>query len=148
DLADMLEASDPRAPIKREINGAQVTSIRQLIRINHHRNCLLCHPPGNTPDVVSEGAVLGSEIFVSQAVAALTAEVPAPGQKLPSHHSSYDSFAQFPDVLVRADITHLRQDFSLLQGVRGADPWPAMQRFDYLVQDRVLSTEEARAYEA
>ena len=40
--------------------------------------------------------------------------------------------------LVRADITYLRQDFSVMLDVPSADPWPTTQRFDYLVRTRVL----------
>jgi len=44
------------------------------------------------------------------------------------------------------DVTYLRQDFSLLQPVADADPWPQMQRFDFLVRTRTLSEEEAQSY--
>lgn len=43
-------------------------------------------------------------------------------------------------------MTYLRQDFSALQAVADANPWPEMQRFDFLVRSRVLSDEEAAAY--
>ncbi len=73
-----------------------------------------------------------------------TAEVPRPDQPLPSPSDGYNN--SIPDVLVRLDVTYLRQDFSLLQPVANANPWPAMQRFDYLVQSRIVSEEEATAF--
>ena len=40
-----------------------------------------------------------------------------------------------PDfVSVRADITYLKQDFSVVQPVVNHGPWPSKQRFDYVVQ--------------
>jgi len=102
--------------------------VRELVRINHHRNCLLCHPPGNTPDVSKD---------------VLTAGVPIPGVSL---FSAYRM--QSPDVLVRADVTYLRQDFSRLQEVPDAHPWPRMQRFDFLVRTRMLTEVEAKKYQA
>jgi hypothetical protein len=108
---------------------------------------LLCHPPANTPDVVRPGNVNEMNMFVDREVAALTGQVPVPGESLPKRDSSYNPFAsEFPDLLVRADVTYLRQDFSLLQMVAHADPWPAMQRFDYLVRKLMLSAEEADAF--
>jgi hypothetical protein len=47
-------------------------------------------------------------------------------------------------LLVRADVTYLRQDFSVLQRVPEDSPdrWPIIQRFDFLVRKRVLSDKE------
>jgi hypothetical protein len=128
-LVDLLDQPDPRAPLQQEIKGKQVPVVRELVRINHHRNCLLCHAPGNTPDVNSK---------------VLTGAVPTPGESLsPGFYEM-----QSPDVVVRADVTYLRQDFSRLQKVEGAAPWPEMQRFDFLVRTRTLTEAEAKAYRA
>jgi len=43
---------------------------------------------------------------------------------------------------VHADETYLRQDFSVPQPVTNPSPWPAFQRFDYLVRTRALTFEE------
>ena len=50
------------------------------------------------------------------------------------------------DIAVRVDVTYLRQDFSVKLPVLGADPWPEMQRFDFVVRTRAISEEEAQAY--
>src|SRR5205085_1803797 len=69
---------------------------------------------------------------------------------VPSPHDSIDSFSggygRSPDLLVRVDVTYLRQDFSEMQHVDNAAPWPAMQRFDFLVRTRTLSEADVRAY--
>jgi mono/diheme cytochrome c family protein len=128
-LIDVLDEADPRAPAAREVEGRKVSEVKELVRVNHHRNCLLCHAPGNTNGVGAE---------------ALTAAVPVPNEPLPSPSQGYQNSS--PDVLVRLDVTYLRQDFSAFQPVADANPWPEMQRFDFLVRSRTLSEEEAAAY--
>jgi hypothetical protein len=75
-----------------------------------------------------------------------TAEVPRPDQPLPLPSDGYNN--SIPEVLVRLDLTYLRQDFSLLQPVADANPWPEMQRFDFLVRNRVLTDEEVKVFPA
>jgi hypothetical protein len=128
-LIDVLEEPDPRAPETRAVKGKDVPVVRELVRVNHHRSCLLCHAPGNTGKVSAE---------------AVTAEVPVPGEPLTPPSGGYATSQ--PDILVRVDVTYLRQDFSTYMAVADANPWPEMQRFDFLVRTRALSDEEATAY--
>jgi hypothetical protein len=54
-----------------------------------------------------------------------------------------ESYYGAPDgAFVRADITYLRQDFSTMQPVENANPWPALQRYDFLVRTRPATPEE------
>jgi hypothetical protein len=129
-LVELLEERDPRAPVAKTANGRRVHEARELVRVNHHRNCLLCHVPGNTAGVSPE---------------TLTAAVPVPSDPLPSSSDGYQQTS--PDLSVRIDVTYLRQDFSLMQPVTDASPWPEMQRFDFLVRTRVLTEDEAAARE-
>ncbi|HWY85877.1 MAG TPA: HEAT repeat domain-containing protein, partial [Gemmataceae bacterium] len=39
DLVNFLEEPDPRAPALKEIGNKKVPVVRELVRINHHRNC-------------------------------------------------------------------------------------------------------------
>jgi hypothetical protein len=130
-LVDLLDEPDPRAPVTKEVDGKKTTVVKELVRVNHHRSCLLCHAPSK-PDTV--------------ALEALTAEVPLPGVPLPEPFEGYGN--QSPDLLVRIDVTYLRQDFSVRQAVADANPWPEMQRFDFLVRTRELTEAEAEAYRA
>ena len=50
----MLDDPDPRAPVVWEENKKRVQEVRELVRVNHHRNCLLCHAPANTGNVASD----------------------------------------------------------------------------------------------
>jgi hypothetical protein len=131
-LIGLLEDPDPRAPTSKEVNGNKAPVVRELVRVNHHRSCLLCHAPGNTGTVSAE---------------TLTAAVPTPGEPLPGPFDGYNNNAS-PDMLVRLDVTYLRQDFSVFQAVADAAPWPELQRFDFLVRERVLTEEEAVAFRA
>lgn len=143
-LAKMLHEPDPRAPMLQETNGEKSYVLRELVRINHLRNCLLCHPPAITPDVCagSEGSFDTVGGLMGKPALALLREVPDPSKPLPPY---FEFREPIPGLSVRADVTYLRQDFSLLQQVAGANPWPAMQRFDFLIRTRLLTDAEARA---
>jgi hypothetical protein len=130
-LVEILEQRDPRLPKTQFVNGKNVKVLRELVRVNHQRNCVLCHAPGNTAD--TPGNVLQGE-------------VPRPADPLPVS-SAYYSLQQSPDIMVRVDVTYLRQDFSLVLPVEDSGPWPAEQRFDFFVRKRIISDEEAAEYD-
>lgn len=111
--------------------------VREVVKLNHQRNCLLCHAPGNTPE--SAVGAFGREDGV------VTGPVPSPGQPIRNSSRGYDRF-QSPDIHVRVDVTHLRQDFSLTLTMENAAPWPDQQRFDFLVRTREVN--EDAAYDA
>ncbi|MBM4067563.1 MAG: HEAT repeat domain-containing protein [Planctomycetes bacterium] len=136
-LVGFLDEPDPRAPVARQVDGKEVFQVRELVRINHHQNCLLCHAPGNTPDIKMDAFARTAEV--------VTGAVPIIGQPLPPPSQGYDPSSS-PDIRIRADITYLRQDFSLLQPVANAAPWPDKQRFDFLVRTRDITPQEAAAY--
>jgi hypothetical protein len=124
----LLAAPDPRGPRAEVKNGREETVAYELVRVNHLRNCQLCHAPaerGKTPEET------------------LVAEIPVPAESLPDNRSGYGQTES--NLLVRLDVTYLRQDFSAMQDVRDwtAGSWPARQRFDYLLRRRVLSPAEA-----
>jgi hypothetical protein len=99
--------------------------VREVVRINHLRNCMLCHAAA----VRSDEPVLGV--------------VPTPGQALsPVYYAQRGGGS----LLVRADVTYLRQDFSAALAIEKAAPWPAVQRFDFLVRTRPASAEEVRQH--
>ena len=111
ELVEMLDLPHPNAPVEIEQDEyVQPT----LVAINHMRNCLLCHAPSlNTADIA-------------------TGIVPNWGNPLPPQY--YNARSSLDLVSVRADITYLKQDFSVVQPVVNHGPWPSKQRFDYVVQ--------------
>jgi hypothetical protein len=112
------------------VEGNEVTVAREVVRMNHHKSCLLCHAPADAAAVKADSEE--NELFV--------APVPLPSEKLPRYSSSK---ADNGGLLVRIDVTYLRQDFSVMLPVKEAAPWPEMQRFDFLVRKRILTEEEA-----
>jgi RNA polymerase sigma factor (sigma-70 family) len=126
-LHQLVDQPDPAGPI---FDAEQKTHVvRELVRVNHLRNCLLCHAPS-----------LNSEDRVR-------APVPVPGEPLPPPLLYYSpNREQF--VIVRADVTYLRQDFSTMHAVAKADPWPTLQRYDYLVRSRPVPPPAAKTESA
>jgi hypothetical protein len=119
-LVGLLDEPDPSLP-EENTNGKWV--VTELVRVNHLRNCLLCHAPSFRREDCVRGLV------------------PTPGQPLPVVY--YESRQ---GTFVRADVTYLRQDFSVMHPVENAKPWPNVQRFDYLVRRRELTDTETAAH--
>jgi hypothetical protein len=134
-LIDLLDGPDPCDPFEQAEGQTQATVVRELVRVNHHRNCLLCHAP----------AQLGERGRVdrSQPVGL----VPSPASPLPPSASTLYYLSRPGDIVVRADVTYLRQDFSLIMRVENSAPWPEMQRFDFLVRTRRLTAAEYDAWQ-
>lgn len=101
----------------------KVYAVRELVRVNHLRNCLLCHAPAESPTDPVRGLVPNRD-------------VPLP----PSFSTSYYEGNQ--GLFVRADVTYLRQDFSVPQPVAHPGKWPVHQRYDYVVRTRYPTFEE------
>jgi hypothetical protein len=140
-LVDTLERPDPRAP--QTHNGKHV--VCEMVKINHMRNCMLCHPAGNSSD--QNTAIIDDVKTVR--VEPLLAQVPIPNQPLPSSPGNGGSpYGQpsVPDIVVRFDITYLRQDFSVMLNVEDHQPWPQSQRFDFIVRTREITKMDAQTY--
>jgi hypothetical protein len=120
-LVKVLEEPDPRMPVKKVVQEKDVYIVRELVRVNHQRNCLLCHAPGNSPGL-PEGV--------------LKVPVPLPTEQL----GTYENRKRI-GIEVRLDITYLRQDFSAML------PAPQLERFDFLVRTRELPPQMAKEWE-
>ncbi|HLW64698.1 MAG TPA: hypothetical protein VKS79_05210, partial [Gemmataceae bacterium] len=112
-MVTMLSEPDPTLPQKR--NNEERSTIRELVQVNHLKNCLLCH-------AVSTEAKDRVRGFVPDPERPITAKY---------YQNSSGLFA-------RADVTYLRQDFSVLQSVSNTGE----QRFDYMLRTRVATAEE------
>jgi hypothetical protein len=129
-LEELLREPDPRLPYAKGDGEEQQWYVKEVVRMNHAQNCLLCHPASRHNGELVRGVV------------------PVPGSKLPSRRFVYYSHFGGDLVQVRADSTTLRQDFSVMHQVGGtADNSPA-QRFDYFVRERRATPAEARLHEA
>ena len=117
-LIEMLDLPHPQFPTR--INGQLAQ--RELVGINHMRNCLMCHAPSISSMDSARGLI------------------PHTSRPLPRRYYESEDPVTFA---VRADITYLEQDFSVVQSVENSGPWPRTQRFDYVVQNRKLTEAEA-----
>lgn len=125
-LRQLAREPDPYFTTAPECDDPPVTSIREVVRVNHLKNCVLCHTP------VDGSAVSRNEVPFGR--------VPVPRTEIPVEYYAGSSGGEF----VRADVTYLRQDFSARLPVADAHPWPAMQRFDFLVRTRPLTDASVR----
>lgn len=112
-LVALLDEPNPTAP-HQDRKGNWVT--KELVCVNHLRSCLMCH--ASSPD----------------RSAPVRGVIPTPGKPLPQAYYN-SSQGQF----VRADVTYLKQDFSVQLDVPKAQPWPDKQRFDFFVRTREVN---------
>jgi hypothetical protein len=126
DLIEVLDAPDPCAPFDVHDGGKRAMAVREVVRLNHHGSCLLCHAPSFAPGDAVRGTV------------------PSPLQPLPGPSGYGSRRAADGELFIRADITYLRQDFSEVLPVDSAGPWPKQQRFDFVVRVRRLAEGEAQ----
>jgi len=123
DLIDLLGKPEPGTPVPDE-SGTPV--VHELVKINHARNCQMCHAPSWEQHDVSRAAV------------------PSPDLPL-SGSFSLDYLNPCNEFFVRIDVTYLRPDFSRMLPVAKAHPWPDRQRFDFLVRTRPATPAELAA---
>ncbi len=116
-LVKMLDQADAYEPFTARQGNKETTVIREVVRINHLSNCLMCHPASLVRTDLVRGAV------------------PTPGQPLPPP-STPSQYYDNGSIFVRADTTYLKQDFSVMQPVTNHGEWPEYQRFDYVVRVR------------
>jgi hypothetical protein len=120
ELVNLLKEPDPTLPVKTESGY----SVKEFVRINHLCNCLLCHAPA----LARADRIRGRVVLTSE-------EPPA---------SAYE---EKPGTFVRADLTYLRPDFSVVQPVANPGHWPSNQRYDYLLRTRQLNKQEQTAFQ-
>jgi hypothetical protein len=120
-VPDLVKLLDQPAPTAATPMGSdKKLHVREMVRINHLSSCTFCHPRS----LVATDLVRG--------------QVPDPNQRVSP--GAYQT--ERPLSFVRADVTYLRQDFSVVQPVGNPGPWPAFQRFDYVVRSRPATLDE------
>jgi hypothetical protein len=127
-VVDFLDEPDPSAPFYRDEGRVKQSAIREVVKVNHLRNCLLCHAPVSQDGSRQSG---------------LMALVPSPDEPLPPTTLAYYNNFGPTDMVVRVNEVYLRQDFSRLERVERSGKWPIYQRFDYLVRTRNVTADEA-----
>ena len=127
DLVQLLQEPNPRIPFTNESKtkkGGASYLIREVVRVNHLSNCCLCHALSTSKDDLVRG------------------RIPVPGEDPPPQY-----YQERTGMFVRADITYLRQDFSVVQPVANSGKWPGFQRFDYLLRTRKATNAEVKLFD-
>jgi hypothetical protein len=136
-LITLLDARDLSEPFPMDLGKTRRAMVPELVRINHLRNCLLCHAYSASPTDPVRGLAPNAEHLVP---------LPASGARTRWGGGSGPSVVV--QTFVRADTNFLRQDFSITQPVpRHGRLWPADQRYDYVVRLRPLTTKELLAWQ-
>jgi hypothetical protein len=120
ELVKLLKEPDPSQPVKVEKKYV----VQEVVRINHLCNCMLCHAPSLAKDDLVRG------------------RVPQPGEDPPPLY-----YQERTGLFVRADLTYIRQDFSVVQPVAHPGKWSGNQRYDYVLRTRPLTKTEQTAYQ-
>lgn len=121
DLIALLKEPDPKLPYTKEVKGEKASYVKEVVRLNHLSNCLLCHAPSLSKEDLVRG------------------RIPIPGQDMPPLY-----YAEQTGQFIRADTTFLQQDFSLVQPVANPGKWPGQQRFDYMLRERRATAPEIK----
>lgn len=117
-LVKMLDQRDPAAPFLDE--KTKRLKVRELVRLNHRRNCCLCHAPSYNLLDWGLGRLAEPDSSVRE----------------------YYDFKSKNDAFIRADVTYLRPDFSVILPVERPRAQPLMQRYDFVVRTRRATAEE------
>jgi hypothetical protein len=126
-LVKLLDLPAANLPVTTGSSATSKMVVREVVKINHLANCALCHQPSFERSDLVRGAL------------------PIPGQAIPSASSTPAYYDRDRGDFVRADITYLRQDFSVIQPVLAPNHWPNFQRFDYVVRLRPPTDKEMAA---
>jgi HEAT repeat protein len=114
-LVSLLSQPDPTLP-ETLPNGMRV--VREVVRVNHLTNCLMCHPPSydGTGPVVGVDPVLNLPPTIRTSASAAARLTGSGSHNYGQRSVSLTGFAQTvtPNpLIVRGDITFFRQDFSV-----------------------------------
>jgi hypothetical protein len=142
-LVALLDKPDPQEP---QSDGKGGSTVREMSRIHHQSNCILCHTPASS----AKDPVTGPDPILT--VTSVTGVTAGGGGGWGGGGGTFvPTSANTSPLLVRADVAFLRQDFSLLQSMpaslaslrRPAGPLAAaVQRFDFVVRKRPISKKE------
>jgi len=120
-LVPLLKEGTPSLP-RREPETRKLYLV-EFVKLNHMCNCVVCHAPSQNKEDLVRG------------------RVPVPGEDPPPLY-----YAERTGTFVRADITFLRQDFSVVQPVAKPGKWPGNQRFDYFLRKRPVTPLELKQF--
>jgi HEAT repeat protein len=130
-LVTLLKEPDPAA-VRKLPRGGYV--VQEVVRTNHRANCLLCHPPAITGNEPVQGL---DPVNTVPAKSAGSGAAGRTGAWSGGGSGGTSGGKNRVSLVIRADITFLRQDFSIqLPGAISS------LRFDFFVRTRRLTKSE------
>jgi hypothetical protein len=148
-LVALLRRSDPAGPFP---GGNGQSYVREVVRLHHEANCLVCHPAaltGQDPVMRSVPGVLLHQTPDKPTVLS-AAQVPPALQPSGDHTLQAQvggpysgSQVSLGPLYVRADVTFFRQDFSISQVILDSAA-VGKPRFDFMVRTRPARPEEVK----
>jgi hypothetical protein len=135
-LVAQLDKPDPALPYNTH-DGK--TMVRDVVRVDHISNCLLCHAPafnGRDPVVGIDPVTIRPNSALENPNARYARDLlnPRPSGQWANN------------LLIRADVQFVRQDFSVTFPVKPAFDLVQGRRVDFMVRTRQLKGEELREY--
>ena len=130
-LLALLDGPDPRTPYAKGVGPARF--VKEVVRINHKLNCLMCHPPSLRETDPARAAI------------------PAPDDGsdsqggMGSGYGGSSGFFSQPNTFVRVDITYLKQDYSVLVRAPESGSLWREHRYDLFVRERFATSEDFAA---
>ena len=132
-LLAILDGPDPRTPYAKGAGPARF--VKEVVRVNHMINCLMCHPPSfRTSDP-------------ARAPVPPLPPLREPVQKGVGGYGAQPSkrAVVVKETFIRADITYLKQDYSVILGINATGVLKGQQRYDLLVRERLATPADLAA---
>jgi HEAT repeat protein len=131
-LVALLDKPDPAAPFATQAGA----SVREVVRVKHIENCLLCHAPASGRDPVTDVDPFAGRPQQTYELGRYgRPRIPGSGNGVWANR-----------VLIRADVQFLRQDFSITFPPGRNFPSVDGLRFDFLVRTRPLKPAEVQEW--
>ena len=128
-LLAILDGPDPRTPYAKGAGPARF--VKEMVRVNHKINCLMCHPPS---------------FRTSDPARAPVPPLREPVQKGFGYGAQPSKKAVVvKETFIRADITYLKQDYSVTLGINATGVLKGQQRYDLFVRERFATPADIAA---
>jgi hypothetical protein len=128
-LIAAYDQPDPDATFDVELpNNSGGTFRQEVVRVKHVKNCMMCHPPSFESTDLVRGAIPDAQRLQT-------------GQSTGYNQGSGSQGEGF----IAADVTYLRQDFSVLQPDATPGKKPERLRYDYFVSIRHANPQASKA---
>jgi hypothetical protein len=128
-LLAILDGPDPRTPYPKGAGPARF--VKEVVRVNHKINCLMCHPPS---------------FRTSDPARAPVPPLREPVQKGFGYGAQPSKKAVVvKETFIRADITYLKQDYSVTLAINASGVLEGEQRYDLFVRERFATPADLAA---